>query len=112
MNSKEKIAIASKEATTKAIIVTIIAIAWLFFIDPTDLFPVIGWIDDGGLLYCAYKCILTAIKHKRLLKETYNRIENNVNKVDDTLHSIKNNKSRKNVVDNPEKYQINKLNQF
>lgn len=83
--------------TVKAVIVTIIALVWLVFIDPTDVFPVVGWIDDGGLLYCAWKCIQAAVKYKDYVTSVCAGIDYNITQVENKAGQLK--KSVKRVSD-------------
>lgn len=94
MEEMQRLKIESRDKTTKAVVVTIIAVAWLVFIDPTDVFPVVGWIDDGGLLYCAWKCILAAKQHKELIKRTFQEVDNKVTKVEASVKSVKDSNKR------------------
>mgnify|MGYP003434059957 FL=1 len=89
MDDRQKLQIEARGKILKAIVVTIIALVWLVFIDPTDVFPVVGWIDDGGLLYCAYRCIVAAKQHSALIKATYSQVESNVDKVAKEFKTIK-----------------------
>lgn len=76
-----------------AIVVSIGALIWLFIPEPTDVIPVAGWIDEGGFLFAAYKCILKAKEAAEITDKLLSETEYGMSAVAERAERFSNNVS-------------------